>query len=159
MGKKKKNKYILRILLTILIVMIFLCLSKNVHAVELVLETEKVSDKYSQWLELPENERTSTIAPQMYVKNIEDDQNIFERRMKSSFILGVTNKFNLRNSFSSLKIKDQQDTEQCWDFVTTTQLESYMLMKKNKNVEFSPRHIEYSTARTFLDGINLGRLL
>ena len=65
----------------------------------------------------------------------------------------VASKYDLRDSID-IKLKDQMSSKCCWAFAATTVLETYMAKVKNKNVEFSPRHMEYATSRTFLDGIN-----
>ena len=155
MSKIKKNM-ILKFALSIFVAIICFSLLHVVYAVdieELELEAKKYSDKYVEWLNLPEEQRQNTIPPQKYVRNIE--LNSKPVRMYAMYF-GSTSKYNLRDEMSTLKIKNQGNTDQCWAFSTTTQLESYLKKIKNKNIEFSPRHIEYATSRTFLDGINDG---
>ena len=68
-------------------------------------------------------------------------------------MLKASTKYDLRDSIE-IKLKDQMSTKSCWAFSTTTALETYMAKIKNVIVEYSPRHIEYATSRTFLDGTN-----
>lgn len=131
-----------------------LCFCKSVYASdEINITARPISEKYIQWTETSEEERKYTIEPRTYTKNIEDSNfNGYEYRAITRS-LGASSKYNLRDSIN-LKIKDQMDTEQCWAFATTTQLESYMAKINRKNVEYSARHIEYSTTKTFADGVN-----
>lgn len=146
-----KNKNYIKLIMIALITCLELSMLSVVYADELTIETKKINDKYIKWLELSDEEREGLIAPQIYVKNIQNETTTYSTFRQRS--LGATTKYNLRDSIY-LKIKDQMDTAQCWAFATTTQLESYMAKLQNKVVEYSPRHIEYSTVRTFLDGEN-----
>ena len=104
---------------------------------------------YIEWLKLPEEERKNTLQPRMFTKDMSDTQ----KTSLAATRLKVSSKYDLRESIN-VKLKDQKQTGTCWAFATTTVLETYMSKMKNKAVEFSPRHMEYATSRTFLDGIN-----
>ena len=69
-------------------------------------------------------------------------------------LFGIESDYDLREKIN-LKVKNQEDTSFCWAISTTTVLESYMGLVKNKQVEYSPKHIEYATSKTFLDGENV----
>ena len=62
-------------------------------------------------------------------------------------------KFDLRTQIA-LQIKDQGSTQNCWAFASNTVLETNLLLTKKEEFNFSERHIVYSTAKTFSDGIN-----
>lgn len=62
-------------------------------------------------------------------------------------------KFDLRDSIT-VNIRDQQSTEHCWTFASNTVLETNLLLRNNQEYDFSERHMAYSTARNFTDGIN-----
>ena len=138
--------------MTLLIIVCVLS-PKLVCAEEIEITEKQYSEKYLEWLDLPEEERNNTIAPPMYIRDIEDSKTETQIKMYSVY-LGSPPEYNLRNELNDLKIKDQQLTNQCWAFSTTTQVESYMQKNMQMNLELSPRHIEYTTSRTFLDGIN-----
>ena len=148
---KKTNQILLRTLV-IVVILFSLDLFNTVFAQELQLETKSNNEKYIEWLELSEEEQKKVVTPAVYVKSIQDNVKNLGESFKQR-IVGASSSFNLRNSIN-LKVKNQMQTEQCWAFATTTQLESYMALKKNKSVEYSPRHMEYSTAKTFTDGTN-----
>lgn len=143
-----------RNVLTKLIGIFIIILLMHITNVSMAAEYEAIAynEKYAEWMNLPEEEREKTIAPPMYVRNI----NNYSQRIstfRNSRLLGTISKYSLLDNIS-LKLKNQQSTGQCWAFSTTTQLESYMAKVKSKTVEFSPRHMEYSTSKTFLDGTN-----
>ena len=113
------------------------------------LELVPYNTAYEEWLQLPEEEREGTISPPMYVQTytMENEHNFMTR------MLGASISYNLKNDIS-LKVKNQQETEQCWAFAATTALETNVAKTSGKKVEYSPRHIEYATSKTFLDGTN-----
>ena len=139
-----------KIIICTLMLYCLLNTTNQVIASNFNVETSKYSDKYIQWLGLPEEEKAKTIPPAMYVKEINTNNNLAKRNIR---LLSINSKYNLLDTIN-LKVKNQMDTNQCWAMATTTQLESYMAKVKSTNVEYSTRHIEYSTAKTFIDGIN-----
>lgn len=145
-----KNRTAFKIIIASFMILLIISVANITLAAE--FSTMKYSDKYIEWLNFPEDERKDTIAPLMYVKNATNNIQCFSlnRNLKSA---EIKERYSLLEDIS-LKVKDQMETGQCWAFSTTTQLESYMALVKSKNVEYSPRHIEYSTAKTFLDGTN-----
>lgn len=139
-----------KIIICTLMLYCLLNTTNQVIASNFNVETSKYSDKYIQWLGLSEEEKAKTIPPAMYVKEINTNNNLAKRNIR---LLSINSKYNLLDTIN-LKVKNQMDTNQCWAMATTTQLESYMAKVKSTNVEYSTRHIEYSTAKTFIDGIN-----
>lgn len=143
----KRKVSTLKLILIALAILITMSISPETMATE--FKAMPYNEKYIEWLNLPEEERKSTIAPAMYVTNLDNyERSAFGRSLGRAF-----SKYNLLDDIS-LKVKNQMRTEQCWTFSATTQLESYMAKVNSKTVEYSPRHMEYSTAKTFLDGIN-----
>lgn len=65
----------------------------------------------------------------------------------------ASEKFDLRTEIE-VKVKDQKTTNDCWTFAANTMLETNILLTKKENFDFSERHLEYSTSKTFADGIN-----
>lgn len=76
---------------------------------------------------------------------------------KTSFlndkILLASTEFDLRDRIN-IVVKNQGDANYCWAFASTTTLETNLELTKNEVYDFSERHIAYSTARFFLDGLN-----
>ena len=148
---KNKWKIINRTFLLSITIFILLNIAQTVSAEEVQFKAGNINQKYIEWSELPDEERDNTIAPSLTVKNIETNQLINRRALVNN--LGASVKYNLRDTIN-LKIKNQKNTDFCWAFSTTTQLESYMAKIKNKSVEYSPRHIEYGTIREYTDEVN-----
>lgn len=118
------------------------------------LQIQETTKQYKEWTQLSEEEKDNVVVPPKYEIQIKPNNVEKLRSTASMRILDDNSKFDLRESIS-VKLKNQMNTTQCWAFATTTALETNLAITKQKeNVEFSPRHIDYSTARTFLDGIN-----
>lgn len=118
------------------------------------LQTLETTKQYQEWSQLSEEQKNNVIVPPKYEIQIKPNNIEILRSIASSRILDDNSIFDLRDNIS-VKLKNQMNTSQCWAFATTTALETNLALTKQKeNIEFSPRHIDYSTARTFLDGIN-----
>ena len=48
-----------------------------------------------------------------------------------------------------LTVKNQQETGECWAFVTTSMLEAYNLKHNLASEQYSPRHIDYTCSKSF----------
>lgn len=126
----------------VLISLACMCMS----SVVLGVTTLEKSDEYNKWLEMPEK---NTYAPAKYVKEIEITfPSTVQRRL-----FGLRSEYDLRDDIN-LKVKNQGPTSFCWAISTTTVLESYMELVQSRQVEYSPRHMEYATSKTFSDGTN-----
>lgn len=55
----------------------------------------------------------------------------------------------------NVEIRNQQNTNECWAFTTANVLQTNLAKTQNKNILLSPRHMDYTTSRLFLDGTNL----
>lgn len=60
--------------------------------------------------------------------------------------------YDIRNESYVSVVKNQQQTGSCWAHAATTALEIYERKFLNLEYVFSPRHIEYMSTRTFLNG-------
>ncbi len=146
------NKKLINLFLTVVMAFVLININNNARAEEIEFSAKEVNEKYIEWLNLPDEEKEKTIEPFTYEKNIKETfKNVYRSKLN---LVGsnLGSYYNLRDNIF-LKIKDQKNTMQCWAFSATTQLESYMAKIENKIMEFSPRHIEYSTAKTFANGV------
>ena len=145
----KKDCKRIKLICCSIIILIYAGIANIVNAEEIETAELPYTEAYIRWMELPEEERKNAIQPRMFVKDIlcEETVSVAALRLKSA------SKYDLRNSIT-IKLKNQMDTGSCWAMAGSTALETNMAKTKNKNVEYSPRHIEYATARNFTDGTN-----
>lgn len=117
---------------------------------DISLEVVEYSEGYKKWLALPEEERTYSSMPFQY--DVKYTSNKFDFK---SMLLGaiLPERFDLRDIIP-INVKDQGSTMFCWAFGATSTVETHLAMKNKEYVTYSPRHLDYSTARDFLDGIN-----
>lgn len=157
--KKLKKQTIITVVLTILLI---LSLNQGVLAnnSKPLMEKEKYSEEFKQWLELPDEERKNVMQPRMYdVINT----NITSKNplsMAKSVKASVEPRFNLKDVIpTNLNIRNQQATNSCWAFgalsvlETTLALADYKQQGNNSKVyDYSERHMEYSLSRNFANG-------
>ena len=153
--KLNKKRIILSFLLVVLITF---GICRNVYAVEGTSVNNQIleySDEYKKWLELPEKERNQIIQPRMY--NI--PQVTVNKKSLRLLKANNTSKYNLKDIIpENVVIRDQKQTNTCWAFSTIAALESTLGLQDYNNVlepkmyDFSERHMEYATSRTFLNG-------
>ena len=145
--KKFKNT---KILLTILTIIILTSLSVISYASFDV----KTTQAHLKWNSQNDEEKERTIEPIPFTVNL----NSSVKRSTLNEILKASSdelpeKYNLNDDIE-VQVKDQKNTNTCWAFSTTSILETTIAKTKSKTMFFSPRHIEYATSKTFLDGIN-----
>ena len=153
--KLNKKRIILSFLLVVLITF---GICRNVYVVEGTSVNNQIleySDEYKKWLELPEKERNQIIQPRMY--NI--PQVTVNKKSLRLLKANNTSKYNLKDIIpENVVIRDQKQTNTCWAFSTIAALESTLGLQDYNNVlepkmyDFSERHMEYATSRTFLNG-------
>ena len=153
--KLNKKRIILSFLLVVLITF---GICRNVYAVEGTSVNNQIleySDEYKKWLELPEKERNQIIQPRMY--NI--PQVTVNKKSLRLLKANNTSKYNLKDIIpENVVIRDQKQTNTCWAFSTIAALESTLGLQDYNNglepkmYDFSERHMEYATSRTFLNG-------
>lgn len=134
----------------VLIILFIISLNTNIYATE--IEKGEYSKRYEEWLELDEEERKNTIAP--LPVNVRNTNNF--NAMSSLFNMlkstTIPQKYDLRD-YIDVEVKDQMQTESCWAFSANTSLETYLALN-NKTYNFSERHLEYNTAKNFINGTN-----
>lgn len=109
---------------------------------------------YENWSKLLEGEKENFLEPIQFSVPYERETklnsksiNLFFANLKASY----ADKYVINN----LKVKDQKNTMECWAFSTTSIIESNIQKNTNqKSPELSPRHIDYASTKTFLDGTN-----
>ena len=153
---RKKEKIVISL---IIIILMLLSLTQNVYANSISdsIENIEYSNEFKEWLKLTEEEKNNSIMPRMYDIR-------YKRELKSNLIykakmLGVSNEasFNLKSIIpENLVIRNQMSTQSCWAFASISSLETNLALnnyKTNQNTskvyDYSERHMEYSTSRTF----------
>ena len=153
----KKEKVVSRIIL--LISCIILLFSNIAFAKEYSEPEIKYSKAYEEWLKLPKSTREKISMPPMfdvpYYERDSESNDYFENQYSSIMraIAEDTEEYRLDENGVNLKVKDQGYTNECWAFSLTSVLETtcYRVCEELVGLEFSPRHIDYSTVSKFLD--------
>ena len=133
----------------------------------------KYSTEYKKWLELSQEEKIQTPMPNTYNADLTDELianftkintpsilNEFTNR-KDNFSLEnmsavyTDSSYNLNND-TKVAVKNQMSTNECWAFSAISSLETNLSLTKQLQeiTNFSVRHMDYATSRTFLDGVN-----
>ena len=146
-------KRVLRIINCVFIVgIIFILFDCNiVYGAD--IKKAEYSEKYKEWLELSNDEKTETIAP--FPINIRKNNvdNSFMGKIKGVLkSIVIPNSYDLRDHIN-IEVKNQENTGACWTFTANTSLESYLALH-NEIYDFSERHIDYETSTSFTDGAN-----
>lgn len=156
---KKQKKFLVQILLFLIIILS----SCKVFAVDLTsyIGEMQFSEEYQKYIDLSDEEKENRIAPRMY--DIPKNKILVTNPLKLSKMLGATidSSYSLRNVIpENMVVKNQQETNSCWTFASIGTLESTLALMDYKNgknpivYDFSERHMEYATSKTFSDGIN-----
>lgn len=126
-----------------------------------LLEKTEYTEEFKKWLELSDEEKENVIMPRPYeVENTSiKSSNPFNiaRMLKAS----INRRYSLKDEIpSNLIIKNQMQTNSCWTFATLSSLETNLALSNKKNgvnlskvYDFSERHMEYATSKTFLNNV------
>jgi len=133
------------------------------------------SSSYIEWSNLPNEEKQNTIIPKTYVTEVPKSVlNKYKNKRKQMNLLVELKSIkqvgnilelltaNSSDSYYNLKdhmnivAKNQAGTNLCWAVSIATVLETNIALKSGSTelMDFSERHMEYATSRTFTDGIN-----
>ncbi len=131
-----------------------------------------LSEEYKKWNELSIEEKENTLMPQTNYSEAPDSiLSKYELNAVPSLLntlLGSENnrlenvsavvnnsRYNLADKMN-MRVEHQGNTTECWAFSTIKAMETNIaLLSGNSELEnFSERHMDYATSRTFLDGIN-----
>lgn len=145
------------------LLIIFILVSLNAsYVLGVTFKEGEKTESYKEWEKLSDEEKENTIAPQKYETSSEGvsftGNPIKAARLKAN----ATDSFFCLDSLipENLTIKNQYTTNTCWTFAslasleTTLALADYYANRTTKVYDYSERHMEYATTRTFADGIN-----
>lgn len=140
----------------IVLMIALLCITSNVQALSYIKAENNLcteTENYKKWKLLSPTERQNTIMPvkceEFYTTNKDLSTsvgNTFNVDYKT------LRKFSLLDHGKVSKAHDQEKTNMCWTFATTSTIESSLLIEQNKEVDLSEKHIDYSTIYTLDDG-------
>lgn len=111
------------------------------------VSVSEYSEEYQEWLNLDEETRAKTLAPSMYDIEYKPKltRGLSASTLPSSYIL--SNDINIQ-------IKNQRETNTCWTFATMSAIETNLAKANKGYYDFSERHMDYSTSKTFTNGTN-----
>lgn len=133
----------------------------------------RLSKDYLEWTELSDKEKQNTIMPNTYISEPTDDVLTKYEAKKSpklvSCLLGkarvsidanvsataTQSRYSLVDDMD-MRVEHQGSTSECWAFSLLKSMESNIAISTQSRElkNFSERHMDYSTSKTFLDGIN-----
>lgn len=133
----------------------------------------RLSEEYLEWSELSKEEKKNSIMPNTYISDTTDEILAKYEAKKTpqlvSSLLGKTRASLTQNVSATstqsryslvddldMRVEHQGITTECWAFSLIKSMETNMaLSTKSKTLNnFSERHMDYSTSKTFLDGTN-----
>lgn len=139
----------------IVLMIALLSIISNVQALSYIKAENNLcteTENYKKWKLLSPTERQNTIMPvkceEFYTTNKDLSTsvgNTFNVDYKT------LRKFSLLDYGKVSKAHDQEKTNMCWTFATTSTIESSLLIEQNKEVDLSEKHIDYSTIYTLDD--------
>lgn len=130
----------------VLIILSLLCMSIETTAFANINENNTALHKL--WTELSEKQRLNTIEPLPY--NVDINDSIKASNFSKYLNLGesLETKYDIRD-YIKMNVKNQENTNWCWAFATTSVLESNLAKTRNKYLTFSPKHITYATTAKY----------
>lgn len=148
------------------LMIIIFCISNVVFAEEEIdylqealSDTVEYSEEFQIWQALSDEEKSQIIQPSTFVIPREKVDNSNPINIVDALAATYESKYDLRDVIkNNVSIKNQKKTNSCWAFASLATLESNLAMrdyKENKSnskvYDFSERHMEYATSKTFLD--------
>ena len=143
--------------------------SSNVLASDVKMEL-KTSEAYNAWKKLSTESRENTPLPRTY--DVEVPEYVFSNyetnnlprilnQLLDKKYLGAIDAsvgdttFNLADHMN-IRVEDQGITSECWAFSLLKSMETNIALRSGETEidDFSERHMDYATSRTFSDGVN-----
>ena len=75
------------------------------------------------------------------------------RKLQPMSAVSTDDRYNLAEVIN-VPVKDQMLTNECWAFALMSSLESNNLIKRGTTDDYSERHMDYATSKSFTDGEN-----
>lgn len=133
----------------------------------------RLSDDFLEWSELSTKEKQKTIMPNTYIPDVSDKilskYEVRKTPFLVSSLLGKTrasltpnvsatanqSQYSLAEDLD-IRVENQGITSECWAFSLIKSMETNIaLTNQTRELEnFSERHMDYSTSKTFIDGTN-----
>ena len=134
----------------------------------------KTTEEFENWNNLSQREKSETIMPETFsvkmpesfsieyeVEGIPDMRDYLLGRKDSIYNLDLVSasassaRFNLADVLK-LRVEHQGSTNECWAFSILKSMETNMAISSGNRAlgNFSERHMDYATSKTFSDGIN-----
>lgn len=139
----------------LILLVALLCTVQSVNALSYVKEKDNIcteTESYKIWKNLSDKEKENTLIPvrckEFYTKNLHVTSsvgNAFNVDYKTA------TKFSLLDYNKVSPVSDQEDSNMCWTFATTSAIESAYLIEQNKTINLSERHIDFNTLATLDD--------
>lgn len=157
------KKIIKNITIILSLFILILLASQKVFASNIANSLSKMeySEEYKNWLKLSDEEKQKVIMPSPY--NFKNSKTEYKNPLYYARMLGssLNPRYSLKDTIpKNLIIKNQQLTNSCWAFASISSLETNLALSNYKNginiskvYDFSERHMEYSTSKTFADGV------
>lgn len=157
-------KKITKIITIILLLFILTLLTtKEVFASNIAdsLSRMEYSEEYKNWLKISDEEKKKVMMPSPY--NFKNSKTKYKNPLYYARMLGssLNSRYSLKDTIpSNLTIRNQQQTNSCWAFATISSLETNLALSDYRNgintskvYDFSERHMEYSSSKTFANGV------
>lgn len=156
----KRTKKTISTILVVLLLSLLINFNVFASTTDFMQETE-FSENFKRWLELSDEEKEKVIMPMAYdIKYTKTNTNGFmniARMLKAN----ASQKFSLKDIIpENIIIKNQEKTGACWAFASLSSLETNLALSNYRNginlskvYDFSERHMEYATSKTFANGV------
>lgn len=156
---KRLKKILISIVFLNLLLMMLFTNSVKASSINGKIKTKEYSERYKEYLNLPEDKKKNALVPTMY--DVGMPVNTYNNPLYKARILraGVNAKFTLQDVIpENTQIKNQMQTNSCWAFATLSSLETNLALtnyNKGKNTkkvyDYSERHMVYATSKYFLN--------
>lgn len=140
----------------IVLLIALLAITSNVNALSYIKAENNLcteTENYKKWKLLSPSEKENTIMPVKCEEFYTTNKNL-TASVGNTFNVDykTLRKFSLLDYNKVSKAHDQGNTGMCWTFATTSVVESSLLIEKNKEIDLSEKHIDYSTVYSLDDG-------